>query len=149
MFTFSICQWCIGTIRTTWVIALAYGYCWWEREVTGVCDTLVQDLGTPRPLLSIHQSGASGVHTAAAEGWHANADYTGQHYVLIRSPHRTNKYCPYTIHNTVTVRIRNLEYLDTYITINNLETCFFFNHMEYLYAIFMHALCKNDVRPIG
>ena len=29
------------------------------------------DLGTPRPLLSIHQSGASGVHTAAAEGWHA------------------------------------------------------------------------------
>ena len=50
---------------------------------------------------------------------------TGQHYVLIRSPHRTNKYCPYTIHNTVTVRIRNLEYLDTYITINNLETCFF------------------------
>ena len=83
------------------------------------------DLGTPWPLLSIHQSGASGVHTAAAEGWHANADYTGQHYVLIRSPHRTNKYCPYTIHNTVTVRIRNLEYLDTYITINNLETCFF------------------------
>ena len=102
-----------------------------------MCDTLVQDLGTPRPLLSIHQSGASGVPTAAAEGWHANAD------------HRTNKYCPYTIHNTVTVRIRNLEYLDTYITINNLETCFFFNHMEYLYAIFMHALCKNDVRPIG
>ena len=107
------------------------------------------DLGTPWPLLSIHQSGASGVHTAAVEGWHANADYTGQHYVLIRNPHRTNKYCPYTIHNTVTVRIRNLEYLDTYITINNLETCFFFNHMEYLYAIFMHALCKNDVRPIG
>ena len=73
------------------------------------------DLGTPRPLLSIHQSGASGVHTAAAEGWHANADYTGQHYVLIRNPHGANKYCPMPSHvlyitRTVTVQIRNLEF---------------------------------------
>ena len=46
------------------------------------------DLGTPRPLLSIHQSGASGVHTAASEGW-LLIQIAGQHYVLIWSPHGT------------------------------------------------------------
>ena len=70
------------------------------------------DLGTPRPLLSIHQSGASGVHTAASEGW-LLIQIAGQRYVLIRNPHGTNKYWSYTIHNTV--RIRNLEYLSIHI----------------------------------
>ena len=52
--------------------------------------------------------------------WGMLMQIPGQHYVLIRNPHGTYKYCPH--YHTYIVWIRKLEYLDTYITINNVET---------------------------